>query len=101
MFSNLGENKEDLIKEYFPIYYSYRMINHFELSDKLRQLEKRGIIVPRLNMSEYMPIFSKRDGENEVYGNLIVKPGFVIDSHGNIVNLAALEKQLMEKPIKS
>ncbi|GEM_PF-6338098 len=79
-----------------------RMIDNFELTEKLRNYERAGIQVPQLNSSVMMPVYhgTEKDG-TEVYNyNLRLKPGQVIDTHGNVVDLAALDKQMREKMFK-
>ncbi|MBI5803978.1 hypothetical protein HY450_01915 [Candidatus Pacearchaeota archaeon] len=73
-----------------------RQMDHFELSDRLRQLEKSGVQVPTLTFSNTMPFYveTTEDGV-EIYqpGNIRVPADCVIDSHGNVVNLHALQQQ--------
>ena len=69
-----------------------RQMGHFELSDRLRQLERFGAEVPMIQNSNYMPTFfeTRKDGV-EVYrhgGRTVeVRAGEIINSHGNVVNL--------------
>ena len=77
-----------------------RQINNFELSDRLRQLERPGAEVPMLQNSNYTPTYveTRKDGA-EVYrhgGRTVeVRAGEVIDSHGNVVNLQRLQAQTL------
>ena len=77
-----------------------RQMDHFDLSRRLRYLEKYGAEVPTLMNSNYMPEYveTRKDGV-EVYrhaGRTVdVRPGEVIDSHGNVVNLGAIEAQAL------
>ena len=79
-----------------------RMIDDGTLRDKLRAYERWGVRVPILTSSEYLPVYveTKPDG-TEVYqpgGN--VKQGQVIDTSGNIINLAALDLELHKRMCK-
>jgi len=77
-----------------------RHMSQFDLSDRLRQLERFGVDVPTLQSSNYAPDYveTRKDGV-EVYrhaGRTVnVRPGEVIDSHGNVVNLGAIESQAL------
>jgi hypothetical protein len=82
-------------------------MDSFELSDRLRYLERWGVQVPHLNFSNNMPHYveTTEDGV-EVYqpGGIRVPAGCVIDSHGNVVNLQSLEQQflvVLSKPLTS
>lgn len=73
-----------------------RQMDHFELSDRLRALERSGVQVPRLMFSNNKPYYSETTEDGvEVYqpGSIRVPAGCVIDSHGNVVNLHALQQQ--------
>ena len=69
-----------------------RQMDHFELSDRLRQLERFGAEVPMLQNSSYKPTYveTRKDGV-EVYNHggrtVEVRAGEIINSHGNVVNL--------------
>lgn len=85
---NLGERPRKHLQ--FPM----RMVSQFDLSRELDFLAKYGATVPHLNPSNYMPTYSHtRDDGVEVYSfGITVPEGCVIDDHGNVVNLAALER---------
>ena len=73
-----------------------RMIDDATLTDKLRTYVQWGIQVPLLTSSLYLPVYlgTKPDG-TEVYQYFgEVKQGEVIDTSGNIINLAALDAEL-------
>lgn len=75
-----------------------RMINQHDLADKLRQYEKWGVEVPALKYSQFMPVhYTTESDGTEVYNCGIVKQGQVIDDHGNIVDLSALDKELHKR----
>lgn len=80
-----------------------RMIDSFDLTEKLRAYERAGIAVPTLNSSLMMPVYHKTEADGtEVYDYFKrVKEGQVIDTCGNVVDLAALEKQMREKMCKT
>ncbi len=75
-------------------------MSSFDLSDRLRQLERHGVDVPVLQNSIYSPDYveTRKDGI-EVYRHagitVEIRPGEVIDSHGNVVNLRRLEAQTL------
>lgn len=71
-----------------------RYMSHFYLQDRLRSLKNNGVEVPTLQFSSYKPEYIETRGNTEIYsGGRDVHPGQVIDSHGNIVDLARLESQ--------
>jgi hypothetical protein len=75
-----------------------RKIDHFELTDLLRDLEKFGVEVPMLQNSNYAPEYVKTTEDGvEVYrhaGRTVqVHAGEAIDSHGNIINLQRLQTE--------
>lgn len=86
----MEQNENSSAKKYHPC----RFISSFELSDKLRDLAKTGVNVPQFNHSINMPKFIGMQGDVELYsGGIEVKPGQVVDSHGNVVDLATLEQE--------
>lgn len=97
LYSYLAEDKRrdrDLNKYFF----SRRQINSFELDDKLRRFERWGVQVPTLNFSKIMPLYSETTEDDvEIYqpGSIRVPAGCVIDHHGNVVNLRALEEEML------
>ncbi len=83
-----------------------RQMYHFELSVELRHLERWGVQVPTLMFSNNMPhyIETTEDGV-ELYNHggrtVEVRAGEVIDFHGNVVNLQALQEQFFVAPFLS
>jgi hypothetical protein len=79
--------------------YPTRKVSGFELSDELRSLNTSGVDTPMLNNSNYTPDYveTRKDG-TEVYDHagmrIEVRAGEVIDGHGNVVNLRALNSQM-------
>ncbi|MBS3079838.1 hypothetical protein J4221_00030 [Candidatus Pacearchaeota archaeon] len=76
-----------------------RTIDDIELRDRLRNLESLGVEIPSMRYSINKPTYLRTTSDGlEIYlhGNekVIVGPGEVIDSHGNVVNLSALERQV-------
>ena len=76
-----------------------RMISQFDLADKLRQYEKWGVQVPVLNNSLMMPVYNRTESDGtEVYDHFTrVKQGQVIDDHGTVVDMAALDQELHQR----
>ena len=80
-----------------------RLMDRSELSDRLRALKRvrtlfgSDLTVPMLSFSNYIPEYVETTADGvEVYtGGKMVPPGWVIDTHGNIVNLRAIEEQLL------
>lgn len=97
LFFDLARDKkrDNILNKYLG---PRRQMGHFELSNRLRALERCGVQVPMLMFSNNMPYYveTTEDGV-EVYqpGNIRVPAGCVIDSHGNVVNLHALQQQAL------
>ncbi len=86
--------------------YPTRKINDTEMSDRIKFLERQGIVTPILNFSNFIPTYVEtRENGVEIYnhgGRIVeVRAGEVIDSHGNVVNLERRETQAMEKIMES
>lgn len=81
-----------------PLQFPRRMVDSSELSDNLRSMQNWGVSVPILNFSPFMPDYVKtRADGTEVYkSGGEVPPGHVIDTHGNVVNLDELNRQMWE-----
>ncbi len=76
-----------------------RTIDDIELKDKLRNIERLGVKVPSMRYSINKPTYFRTTGDEiEIYlhdnREVRVGPCEVIDSHGNVVNLSALESQV-------
>lgn len=74
-----------------------RQMNNFELSDRLKGIELRGINVPSLSCSHTKPDYVRTEEDIEIYRvgtkEVQVKPGHIIDDHGNIVDLESLQRK--------
>lgn len=80
-----------------------RTIDDIELKDRLKSLERFGVKIPSMRYSINKPTYLRTTSDGlEIYlhdnEKVIVGPGEVIDSHGNVFNLSALYQLLMVKP---
>jgi hypothetical protein len=74
-----------------------RSIDTAELSDMLQVMQRKGVAVPGLVQSSWSPEYLYTSKGVAVYQHghklVEVREGFVIDNHGNVVNLAFLNRQ--------
>ncbi len=85
--------------------YPQRLMSMFDLDYELRALERFGVQVPVLSLSNNTPRYAgtTEDGVERYFhdtGLLEVGPGQVIDSHGNVVDLHALRSRITIPLIK-
>ena len=78
-----------------------RLVSNLDLGDKLHAIKRTGVRVPQPKRSLYSPKYVGQRGDVEIYNHrgaeVQVRPGHVIDYHGNVVHLARLEQQAAHK----